>query len=856
MRVLMTSFFTVALLFFSGIAGLGYQLVWTRMFAVGLGHELTSMLAVVAAFFGGLTAGAFLLDKRVSVSRRPALWYAGLELTIGLWALLSAFVIPIVNDWARAWLGVEPGLLHFWGVAFVVPFFALLPATLAMGATLPAADRWLAQIKADPRQIALAYSVNTAGAVLGVLVASYALMPLLGYRHTLLALAFINALVALSAGLFYFRKPELSLPEKTKVKKTHKQPPPLFWRLLITGFLGIAYEVVTVRVMAQVLEGTVYSFAAVLAVYLTGTAIGAGLYHHYGRNRDGDRLLTSLLFSLSLVCLAGLSALYLTHGLYWWVRTGLGDSLGAVLLAELTVALPVLLPPTLIMGALFSHLAQSARHATGGVGWALGVNMAGGLAAPLVAGVVLVPLLGAQWTLIGIALAYWLLLPNFSMLSRWAYALPAILVLLLPGRLQIVTLRPGESVLEYREGAMASVAVIEQQNERNLRVNNRFQMGGTGVRAQRLQRMQTHVPMLLHPKPSDVLYLGVATGVTAGTALTHRESRIDAVELVPDSLALLPYFSPYNAELHKNPRVRLYSSDARRYVRTSHQQYDVVIGDLFHPGRDGGGLLYTREHFQAIEQRLAPGGLFCQWLPLYQMDETMLRTVIKTFQSVFGRTEAWLAGFDLGYPSLALIALSGDTARPEAIESTIGFNQALRQHLHLAAVRSSVQLAGHYLAGHHALADYAGDAPINTDDRPVILFDAPKFTLKRGIATYASFEALLNYLELKELSELPFFTRKSDAEFTDRLGAFIKARNLYFATMIDHNDDEARALSGYLQSVETSADFTLAYAQIVSMAIGKAQKEPETARQWLEKLITLRPEIPGARDVLYRLPGL
>lgn len=306
MRVLMTSFFTVALLFFSGIAGLGYQLVWTRMFAVGLGHELTSMLAVVAAFFGGLTAGAFLLDKRVSVSRRPALWYAGLELTIGLWALLSAFVIPIVNDWARAWLGVEPGLLHFWGVAFVVPFFALLPATLAMGATLPAADRWLAQIKADPRQIALAYSVNTAGAVLGVLVASYALMPLLGYRHTLLALAFINALVALSAGLFYFRKPELSLPEKTKVKKTHKQPPPLFWRLLITGFLGIAYEVVTVRVMAQVLEGTVYSFAAVLAVYLTGTAIGAGLYHHYGRNRDGDRLLTSLLFSLSLVCLAGL----------------------------------------------------------------------------------------------------------------------------------------------------------------------------------------------------------------------------------------------------------------------------------------------------------------------------------------------------------------------------------------------------------------------------------------------------------------------------------------------------------------------------------------------------------------------
>ncbi|WP_431065299.1 fused MFS/spermidine synthase [Methylotuvimicrobium sp.] len=852
----MASFVAVVLLFLSGVAGLGYQLVWTRMFAVGLGHELTAMLAVVAAFFGGLTLGAFVLDKWVSVSRRPALWYAGLELIIGLWALVSAFVIPTANDWARAWLGVEPGLLHFWFVAFLVPFFALLPATLAMGATLPAADRWLAQIKADPRQIALAYSVNTAGAVLGVLVASYALMPLLGYRQTLFALAFINALVALSAGLFYFLKSELSLPEKTRVIKAHKQPLPLFWRLLITGFLGIAYEVVTVRVMAQVLEGTVYSFAAVLAVYLTGTAIGAGLYHRFGRNRDGDRLLTSLLFSLSLFCLTGLSVLYLTHGLYWWVRTGLGDSLDAVLLAELTVALPVLLPPTLIMGALFSHLAQSARHATGGVGWALGVNMAGGLAAPLVAGVVLVPLLGVQWTLIGIALAYWLLLPKFSILPRWAYALPAILVLLLPGRLQIVTLRPGESVLEYREGAMASVAVIEQQNERNLRVNNRFQMGGTGVRALRLQRMQTHVPMLLHPKPSDVLYLGVATGVTAGAALTHRASRIDAVELVPESLALLPYFSPYNAELHKNPRVRLYTSDARRYVRTSSQQYDVVIGDLFHPGRDGGGLLYTKEHFQAIAERLMPGGLYCQWLPLYQMDEAMLRSVIKTFQSVFGKTEAWLAGFDLGYPSLALIALSGDTARPEAIESTIGFNQPLKQHLHLAAVRSSVQLAGHFLADHRMLADYAEGAPINTDDHPVILFDAPKFTLKRGVASYASFAALLNSLQFKQASALSSLSSDANAEFTERVDAFVKARNLYFATMINHNEDEARALSGYLQSVETSPDFTLAYAQIVSMAIGKAQKEPETARQWLEKLIEIRPEIPGARDVLYRLPGL
>jgi spermidine synthase len=233
------------------------------MFAVGLDTNSAPCWRSWRLSSEGLTAGAFLLDKRISMSRRPALWYAGLEVIIGFWALLSAFIVPIANDWARTLLGVAPSSLHFWCIAFIVPFFALLPATLAMGATLPAADRWLAQIKADPHQTSLAYSANTAGAVLGTLAACYAMMPLLGYRHTLFTLAFINGLVALSAGLFCLRKAEFPHPKKAKAKKAHKQPQPLFWRLLITGFLGIAYEVVTVRVMAQVLEGTVYSFAAV-----------------------------------------------------------------------------------------------------------------------------------------------------------------------------------------------------------------------------------------------------------------------------------------------------------------------------------------------------------------------------------------------------------------------------------------------------------------------------------------------------------------------------------------------------------------------------------------------------------------
>lgn len=138
----------------SGIAGLGYQVSWLRMFAVGIGHELPSMLAVVSAFLAGLALGSFLLDSRVSSSARPGAWYAGLELLIGLWSLGSIFTLPLLNDATARWIGVDPGPLRHWGLAFALPFFALLPATIAMGGTFPAMERLAARLSGTGRNVA------------------------------------------------------------------------------------------------------------------------------------------------------------------------------------------------------------------------------------------------------------------------------------------------------------------------------------------------------------------------------------------------------------------------------------------------------------------------------------------------------------------------------------------------------------------------------------------------------------------------------------------------------------------------------------------------------------------------------
>src|SRR5437868_4908759 len=113
------------------------------MFALGLGHELPGVLAVMAAFFGGLALWAWILDRPIGRSPRPGRWYAGLELLIGCWGLLSVVLIPRVNELALKLIGLEVSEFRHWIVAFAVPFFALLPATVSMGATFPAMERFL-----------------------------------------------------------------------------------------------------------------------------------------------------------------------------------------------------------------------------------------------------------------------------------------------------------------------------------------------------------------------------------------------------------------------------------------------------------------------------------------------------------------------------------------------------------------------------------------------------------------------------------------------------------------------------------------------------------------------------------------
>jgi spermidine synthase len=222
----------------SGFAGLALQIAWTYQFGIWLGHEAVAVLAVIAGFFGGLALGAFALGPRILRSRRPGRWYAGLEAAIGLWALLLALAMPYAGGWLTMLIGAQPAPVRHWSIAFLGAFLLMLPASAAMGATVPAMQRVLDRLAHQGYALGGLYAANTAGAMAGALAAAFVLAPALGYTATTAAAALLNlACAAIAWTRFGAEDRAPSSPRASAPRRAT-----LLWLLAATGLLGIGYE--------------------------------------------------------------------------------------------------------------------------------------------------------------------------------------------------------------------------------------------------------------------------------------------------------------------------------------------------------------------------------------------------------------------------------------------------------------------------------------------------------------------------------------------------------------------------------------------------------------------------------------
>ena len=859
----------VLLMAASGFAGLAYQIVWTQQSAVWLGHESASVLAVIAAFFGGLATGSLCLGSRVERSVRPVRWYAACESAIALWSVFLAIAMPSIGAFLLARIGVHPSPPWQWSVAFFGTFALLLPATAAMGATLPSMERVLAQTQADAyarggaRSVAVLYAANTFGAVIGVVSTAFWLIPSLGLVRTSLLCAAFNVLCGFVA-LAVFPSMVSLAPASFAPNRGGPKTPGVLLRLALTGFLGIGYEVIVVRVLSQVSENTVYTYAMTLAVYLVGSAIGAGAYERwFARRQDQGTRGDVLIGGLVAACIVGTATLFKADRIVASALALFGHGATGSILAEAVPALCAFGPPTIVMGALFSHLCHDALDRGVSFGRALGVNTLGAAIAPPAFGVWMLPTFGPKGALVLIAAGYLVLTARRSW-SKPRSLVPALATLSLAvasPALTFVDVPPGGRVVAYQDGVMATVSVVEDADGvARLRINNRQQEGSSAT--QRVDGRQAWLPLLLHPAPTKVLFLGLGTGTTASSAARDPALEVDAVELLPEVIRASALFTQQSVrgaiapatERASDSRLHVLAADARRYVRASNRSYDVIVSDNFHPARSGSGALYTTEHFAAVQRRLQADGVFCQWLPIHQLDLETLRSIVRSFSTVY--TDGWaiLANNSLDTPVLGLVGGGGRTNRFDAA--------AIRERLRQAAspgrlidlgLEDETAVLGSFVAGPEALRRFAGDADLNTDDRPVVAYRAP-------IVTYAPYstprDRLIALLQKLSVEPDEVMRPEPDTNLSRRLVSYWRARDRFIESGRNVRPSQqlgdmlAQVREPLLAVLRISPDFRPAYDPLLSMAAALARTDANGARALLNELERLQPARPEATRAL------
>jgi spermidine synthase len=728
---------TSILLFFSGFAALVYQVLWMRDLAIVFGNSAHAAAVDLAVFFGGLALGAGLFARwssRVSNALRA---YGLLELGIAASALLF-FALLDAYSWIYAPLyqrfAATPALLLL--LKALLAAGVLLPPTLFMGATLPA------MVQHDSRHPAWLYGMNTAGGTLGAFAAGFYLPPTLGFRWSYALAVALNVFVGVMALSTSRGGAETQSSENPKgsqrlrgsaARGTERSLSP---RLVVTlafasGALTIGLEMVWLRMFAQVLDNSVYAFSAITVVALVAFALASITV-----DRVVARTAPHAWISYVLVAAAAAAAFQPLVFVEFTQDLSQVQSDGWIDYVTRIFGLGVLFVgvPGFVVGLLFPWLLKSTRdaaHAGATAGRLIAINTAGAIAGALITTFALLPWLGLWLTFAVVALIYgalaiWVATTHARSRRLVAIVLAAgaIAVALTATSLPRVRLDAArdERVLDLWEGSHGTVAVTEGNSGRMLRMNNSYSLGGTVDRIER-ERLQTLIPLLLHPRPARTFFLGLGTGITAGEAIRHPVERIVVCELVPEVVqASREYFSEWTRGLADDRRVDIVAEDGRQYLASTRESFDVIVSDLFVPWHAGTGTLYTREHFETVRSRLAPRGIFAQWLPLFQLSQRDFEVIARTLVEVFPHVVLWRGDFYANRPIVALVA----TAERPVLDTTTLLRRARQLVPNAADEEIAAAVLPFYVGNLGAAHAVLGKGDINTDERPIIEYLSPR----------------------------------------------------------------------------------------------------------------------------------
>jgi spermidine synthase len=662
----------------SGCSALIYEVVWYQLLQLAIGSTSVSLGILLATFMGGLCIGSIWLP-RLRLKQHPLKVYALLEVGIGFFAVLVKLSLPYLN---RAYIsGAEhgfPGMLLRGLLAAV----CMLPSTILMGGSLPAITRW---IEGSPEGVSwwgYLYGGNTAGAVFGCLFAGFYLLRVFNMATATyvavainLAVAGVSLLVAgatpFSAGLDATR--EASPAASGEIAD---RPWQIYAAIALSGTTALGAEVIWTRTLAMELLATVYVFAIILAVFLTGLAIGSAAGSRILRKMNPAVALgwSQILLTLGIAW----TAYAMVHSLPWWKDDVLTTMDGWRMYSlDLKRCFYAIFPATLFWGASFplacaavARPDEDSGRVSGGI---YAANTLGGIVGALVVSLYLIPWIGSQETqrllVIVSALSGLLVLAPYARKSM-GVAIGVVMSLIAVGFLAYtISPLPTQLVaygrfmaswanqstdLKMIEGRNSSVAYT-RWNDGATYINVSGHVEATTEQADmKLQRMVGHLPAVLHPNPQKILGIGFGAGVSAGTFT--RYPSVQSITICEIEPVIPPnstyYFHDQNYDVKDDPRTHIVYDDARHFLLTTTDKYDIIASDPLDVFVKGTAALYSKEYFEVVKQHLNPGGYFTLYVPLYETSEPTIKSELLTFFQAFPYGTIWAnnrdgAGYDM-----------------------------------------------------------------------------------------------------------------------------------------------------------------------------------------------------------------
>ncbi len=774
------SFWVLIVLFlFSGGTSLIYETIWARQLHLAMGASQLAICAVLAAFMGGLAIGSFLAARWAHLFNRPLLVYAVLEALIGVYAIFFPALLKIaISMYTSFWSEMSPGPTLFTAFQFLILAVLLLPPTICMGATLPLLVRFSSARSSNMgAMVGRLYGANTLGAVMGTALAGFVFLPWFGMHMTTWIAYVANGAVSLVALILGWRvrvwpEPASSIASEVEPRK-RLVPVSLGMIAGISGFCGMVYELAWFRLMTLVLGGNAYAFSIMLFAFLLGIGLGGWLgggladwLFARGQRRAVVRGLVGLQLGIGLLSWGSMYAYSELPVAFVWLYASLENNREWFIPAQLSLALVLMLPPALLMGATFPCLVRATSNdqdkMNRPVGQLYGINTVGAVLGTLSGGLLLLPwlhmhgamLVGVSLNAVAALVAYLFVAQTPALKLRFrtligvgTTAMAVILIHVFPppwnpllmgmGVFDSVTklesfTREGllndiakQELVWYDEGPSAVVTVgIDTPTDTLWLANNGKIDASTGPADMQTQYLLGHLPFFFRPSVKDVMVIGLGSGVTVG-AVTRHESpvRIDVVEIEPAVVEASHFFDDWNERPLEDSRVKVLVNDARNQLFLSDDgTYDLVISEPSNPWISGVSNLFTREFFELGKRKLRKGGMWTQWLHIYGMDSEDLRCLLKTFASTF--RYVMLFGGD----GADVILLGSDAhmqASLSSIRQALEDNAALDAHLDAVLLPHAEDVLATFLMSKNIILKLAGDVGFNTDDNMRIEYSAP-----------------------------------------------------------------------------------------------------------------------------------